>query len=191
LLVARIRHTCAYIKVASGMRKMTANVIAFQSPVPKVYNILPPPQEDLDDILAILYVGPCKPTPDDLKRLPFFVRRNVVIKALQWLMLNHRDYADIKISEDNLKQYSETDIPVSIEYRASSVNKVAEGTSKYDLEAEHGVMEGECSFSVHGLTGESIEMMTSEALKAAALKHLNIGGSMLAVGHSNTLQKAP
>src|SRR6266540_798157 len=46
-------------------------------------------------------------------------------------------------------------------------------------------MEGECSFSVHGLTGESIEMMSSEALKAAALKHLNIGGSMLAVGHGS------
>ena len=74
LLVARIRHTCAYVKVASGMRKMTANVIAFQSPVPKVYNILPPPHDDLDDVLAILYTGSCKPTHDDLTRLPFFVR---------------------------------------------------------------------------------------------------------------------
>ena len=53
ILVARIRHTCAYVKVASGMRKMTANVVAFQSPVPKVYNILPPPRDDLDDVLAI------------------------------------------------------------------------------------------------------------------------------------------
>jgi hypothetical protein len=185
MLVARVRHTCAYVKVASGMRKMTANVIAFQSPVPKVYNILPPPRDDLDEVLAILYTGPCKPTPDDLKRLPFFVRRNNVVKALEWLKLNHRDYADIDISQENLKQYSETAIPVSIEYRQCSSNKVPEGTSKHDLEAEHGVMEGECAFSVHGLTGESIEMMSSEALKAAALKHLNIGGSMLAVGHSS------
>ena len=79
MLVARIRHTCAYVKVASGMRKMTANVVAFQSPVPKVYKILPPPRDDLDEVLAILYTGPCKPTPDDLKRLPFFVRRNHVL----------------------------------------------------------------------------------------------------------------
>jgi hypothetical protein len=185
ILVARIRHTCAYVKVASGMRKMTANVVAFQSPVPKVYNILPPPRDDLDDVLAILYTGPCKPTPDDLKRLPFFVRRNKVVSALEWLKLNHRDYVDIEISQENLHQYSETEIPVSIEYRECSSNKVPEGTSKHDLEAEHGVVEGECSFSVHGLTGESIKMMTSEALKAAALKHLNIGGSMLAVGHSS------
>jgi len=73
LLVACIHHTCAYVKVASGMRKMTANVIAFQSPIPKVYNVLPPSHEDLNDVLAILYTGPCKPTADDLQRLPFFV----------------------------------------------------------------------------------------------------------------------
>jgi hypothetical protein len=185
MLVARIRHTCAYVKVASGMRKMTANVVAFQSPVPKVYTMLPPPRDDLDEVLAILYTGPCKPTPEDLKRLPFFVRRNKVVSALEWLILNHRDYADIRISQQNLEQYSETEIPVSIEYRECSSNKIPEGTSKYDLEAEHGVMEGECSFSVHGLTGESIETMSSEALKAAALKHLDIGGSMLAVGHNS------
>jgi len=77
------------------------------------------------------------------------------------------------------------EIPVSIEYHESSHNKVPEGVSKHNLEAEHGIMEGECSFSVHSLTGESIEMMSSEVLKAAALKHLNIGGSILAVGHSS------
>lgn len=45
-----------------GMQKMKANVIAFESPVAKVYHELPPPREDLDDILAILFTGPCKPT---------------------------------------------------------------------------------------------------------------------------------
>jgi hypothetical protein len=35
LLVAKVRHTCAFVKVASGMRKMKANIVAFESPVPK------------------------------------------------------------------------------------------------------------------------------------------------------------
>lgn len=43
LLVAKVRHTCAFVKVASGMCKMKANIVAFESPVPKIYNILPPP----------------------------------------------------------------------------------------------------------------------------------------------------
>ena len=40
LLVARVCHTCAFVKV--GMRKMKANIVAFESPVPKIYNMLPP-----------------------------------------------------------------------------------------------------------------------------------------------------
>ncbi|KAF8235862.1 hypothetical protein L208DRAFT_1534640, partial [Tricholoma matsutake] len=39
LLVACICHNCCFIKIASsGLRKMVAHVIAFESPVPKVYN---------------------------------------------------------------------------------------------------------------------------------------------------------
>ncbi|KAF8076940.1 hypothetical protein FPV67DRAFT_1407730, partial [Lyophyllum atratum] len=38
LLVARVRHNCNFVRVASsGRRKMTAHLVAFESPVPKVY----------------------------------------------------------------------------------------------------------------------------------------------------------
>ena len=132
LLIAHVRHTCSYVKVASGMRKMKANIIAFESPIPKIYNVLPPPRDDMDDVLAILFTGPCKPTSEDLKRTPFLVRRNHVAKALEWLKLNHCDYADIEISSKNLDQYDENSSPVSIEYRESNANKVVEGTSVFD-----------------------------------------------------------
>ena len=74
ILVAKVRHTCAYVKVASGMRKMKANVVAFESPVPKIYAVLPPPREDIEEVLAILFTGPSKPTPEDFARTPFLVR---------------------------------------------------------------------------------------------------------------------
>ncbi|KAF8815881.1 hypothetical protein BYT27DRAFT_7031813, partial [Phlegmacium glaucopus] len=39
LLVARIHHNCCFVKVASsGLKKMVAHVIAFESPLPKVYH---------------------------------------------------------------------------------------------------------------------------------------------------------
>ncbi|KDR71676.1 hypothetical protein GALMADRAFT_74671, partial [Galerina marginata CBS 339.88] len=38
LLIAKVRHTCSYVKVASGMRKMKANIVAFESPIPKIYD---------------------------------------------------------------------------------------------------------------------------------------------------------
>jgi hypothetical protein len=190
ILVAKVRHTCAFVKVASGMRKMKANIVAFESPIQKIYNVLPPPREDLDEVLAILFTGPCKPTADseDFARTPFLVRRNSVIAALEWLRLNHSDYADIQISKENVMQYEENMPPVSIEYRERLTNKVAEGTSVFDQEEEEGTVEGDCAFTVHGLTGENLNSMTPTALKAMALRHLNSGGKMLAVGHSDKFQ---
>ena len=188
ILIARVRHTCAFVKVASGMRKMKANIVAFESPIPKIYNILPPPRQDLDEVLAILFTGPAKPTEKDFARTPFLVRRNAVITALEWLRLNHSDYADIEISHENANQYGEDMPPVSVEYQPRSSNKVPEGTSVFDQEEEDGTVEGDCVFTVHGLTSELYNSMTPSALKAMALRHLNSGGMMLAVGHSDRFE---
>src|SRR6266567_1063967 len=73
LLIARVCHTCCYVKVASGMRKMKANIIAFESPIPKIYDILPPPYAEMNEVLAILFTGSCKPTESDLSHTPFLV----------------------------------------------------------------------------------------------------------------------
>jgi hypothetical protein len=98
------------------------------------------------------------------------------------------DYADIEVSHSNLMQYGETIPPVTVEYRWSESNKVPEGTSVFDNEEEDGTVEGDCVFTVHGLTGEICNSMTPNALKALALRHLNSGGKVLAVGHSDQLQ---
>ena len=188
ILIARVRHTCAYAKVASGMRKMKANVVAFESPVPKIYSVLPPPRKDLDEVLAILFTGPSKPTSEDFSRTPFLVRRNAVIAALEWLKLNHADYAKIEISREHMDQYDEEMPPVSIEYKESVTNKVPEGTSVFDQEEEEGTEEGDCAFTVHGLTGETLNSMSPNAMKILALRHLNNNGKMLAVGHSDKLE---
>ena len=57
LLIAGVRHPCCYVKVASGMCKMKANVIAFQSPIPKVYDVLPPPCSELG-LFTVAILGP-------------------------------------------------------------------------------------------------------------------------------------
>ena len=188
LLIARLRHNCCFVRVASGMRKMTSHVVAFQSPTPKLYQALPPPVEELDDVLAILFTGPTKPTQKDFERTPLLVRRNAVARALEWLKLNHSDYSDLEISYSNLAKYPEDDPPVSVEYCPATTNKYPENTSTFDDEAEDGTEQGDCPFVVHGLTGESLDTMTSNRLKAIALTHLNKGGRMLAVGHSSKLE---
>ena len=94
LLIARVRHNRCMVKVSSGMDKMCANAISFSNPMPKVYNVLPPPIEEMDEVLAFIYTGPCKPTKADFKRTPMLVRHLKVAKALYWLKLNHIDYYD-------------------------------------------------------------------------------------------------
>src|ERR1700723_2836503 len=97
LLIARVRHNRCIVKVSSGMFKMRANAISFSNPMPKIYNVLPPPIEELDEVLAFIYTGPCKPTKADFQRTPLLVRRLKVSKALHWLKLNHVDYYDCEI----------------------------------------------------------------------------------------------
>jgi hypothetical protein len=51
LLIARVRHNHCIIRVSSGMHKMKANAISFANPMPKIYNILPPPADEMNDVL--------------------------------------------------------------------------------------------------------------------------------------------
>ena len=188
LLIARVRHNRCIVRVSSGMHKMRANAITFANPTPKIYNILPPPIEDLDEVLAFIYTGPCKPTRSDFERTPLLVRRNKVATALNWLKLNHCDYFDLEISEKNLAQYPENDIPVVVEYRKSFSNKNPESTAVHDMEEEEGTETGMCPFVVHGLTGEEYTTKSLKAIKAIALKHLKDNKNILAIGHSKDPQ---
>ena len=81
LLIARVRHNRCIVKVSSGMSKMRANAISFSNPMPKIYSILPPPIEEMDEVLAFIYTGPCKPTKADFQRTPLLVRHLKVSKA--------------------------------------------------------------------------------------------------------------
>ena len=189
LLVARVRVNSCFVHVASsGLRKMASHVIAFKSPVPKIYHKLPPPIEELDEVLAILFTGPCEPTEKEFQRTPLLVRRNQVAQALEWLKLNHSDYADLEIAYDELDRYPEDSPPVSVQYQHSLTNKVAEGTSVFDDALDDGVDQGDCPFVVHGLMGEQLDTKSVTALKGIALRHWNNRGAALAISHDDSPQ---
>lgn len=186
MLVQRIHHKCTFIKVASGLRKMVSHVVAFEAPTLKVYDILPPPREDLDDVLAVMFSGPSVPTEKELNRLPLFVRRKYVYEALRWLQLNHSAYQNLHISLENLNEYPEDRPPVEIMYRCAETNRTREELSSFDDGADQGVEEGECPFIVHGLTGDAVQNKTTEGLKAEALRYLNSQGKFLVIQHATS-----
>ena len=188
LLVARVRHNRCLVKVSSGMYKMRANAISFANPMPKIYNILPLPIDEMDDVLAFIYTGPCMPTKSDFERTPLLVRRKKVAAALEWLKLNHCDYFDLEISYDNLNEYPEHGPPVVVDYYHSTTNKTPESTAINDMETEDGTESGPCPFVVHGLTGEEFSTKSLKAIKAIALEHLTNNGKILAIGHEKQAQ---
>jgi hypothetical protein len=189
LLVARVRHNRCVVRVnRSGMHKMKANAITFANPTPRVYHQLPPPLEELDEVLAFIYTGPCRPTTEDLKCTPLLVRRKKVGKALEWLKLNHIGYSDLDISYDNLNTYPEDGPPVVVDYRRSNGERDPEATAVNENEIEDGASSGDCPFVVHGLTGEALETKSIKTLIAIAMDHMAKNHKVLAIGHEENPQ---
>src|SRR3984893_1922369 len=112
LLVSRVRHNRCVVRVGKGMHKMIANAVMFEHPMQKIYSVLPPPIEEMDELLAFIFTGRCQPTEDDFRRIPLLVRRNNGSRSLRWLKINHRDYADREISHKNRESYPEDSPPV-------------------------------------------------------------------------------
>lgn len=101
VLIARVRHNRCVIRVNSGRVRMYANAIMFAQPALKIYLKLPPSRDELSEVLAFIFTGPSAPTQEDFHRTPMLVRRQKVADALEWLKLNHEDYADLEISQEN------------------------------------------------------------------------------------------
>ncbi len=184
LLVAVERHNVCIGKVTKGQHKMTANAVVYAQPVGKFHSALPPKPDELAECLTILFVGPCKPLPADLKRTPFIVRRKVVLAALRWLILNHRDYEGISVSYENLAAYGEEEPPVNVIYRVGDGEIPVESQPGYGGRENEDVKDGECTFAVHGLTESDYVELSRDQRVAAAIKHFDAGGGALAYGHA-------
>ena len=177
------------IKVhVSGMSKMRANVVSHSLPMPKIYSVLPPPKDELDEVLAFIYLGPNVPTEKDYRRTPMLVRRNKVAAALEWLKLNHIDYVDLNISYENLAAYPENEPPVIVNYtQTTGSNQDAESTAVNNLDEDGGMEKGDCPFIVHGLTGKTLEHLGKirpYEITARAVEHFKSGGKVLGIGQS-------
>ena len=158
----------------------------FANPQVKVYNALPPSRQDLDEVLAFTYTRITSPTDEDYARTPMLVQRNKVSEALEWLKLNHTDYADLEISKENLDSYPLNGVPVVVTFHESKEgsNKIPSAMSVHDIEEEEGTESGPCSFTVHGLTGIEYSKLPKDAKLTAALRHLESGGKSLAISHA-------
>jgi hypothetical protein len=191
MMIARVRHNRAVVRVSSGRAKMVANVIMFSNPTLSVYRMLPPSRDEMKEVLAFIFTGSAQPTDEDFKRTPLLVRRDKVSKALDWLKLNHSDYKDLEISKENLESYPLSGVPVVVDFKKmcpAESNKLPAAMSTHDMEEEDGTETGICPFAVHGITGDEYTKLSMTQLKARALKHLHDQGKVLGIGHEEKPQ---
>ncbi|KAF6741294.1 hypothetical protein DFP72DRAFT_804127, partial [Ephemerocybe angulata] len=139
-MISRVRYNRCVVRVATGHAKMVANVVAFEHPSKKIYDRLPMAPDELSEVLSIIYTGVEPPGDDDLKRTPVLVRRHKVQNALEWLKLNHRDYADLSIDYETLGTYALEDVPIGILRKDMDLgeegNILASAKSLFDTDIE-------------------------------------------------------
>ena len=185
-VIARIAISDAVTRIhISNLYKMKCNVVCNALPTRKIYDILPPPISDLENVLAIIFISPNAPIPDDFKKTPLLVRRDKVAAALEWLKLNHSDYADLQISYKNLQEYPEDRPPVAVDFHPTTHNSNLESTAVHDNDDEHGTSNGMASFVVHGLTSERVTELWDTDPKQIyfkALRYFEKGNKALGVG---------
>ncbi len=183
LMIARYRHSFCVAQVTLGQRYLAANVIVFGQPVARAYKFLPPPRSEIEEILAILFVGSVSPTEADFRRTPFLMRHRVVVQCVDWLRYNSVSYSDVEISMENLQQYPKDAPPVAVVFRKSAELSATANPAVNAGEPNLGVGSGECAFIVHSLTGEDMADMTYDAKVARAIRYFDGGGEALAYGH--------
>lgn len=96
ILIARIHPVISLYKIRGSQLAYSGNVINFRKEVSSIASVLPHDLATLDTLMLVN-----KETPSGLQI--FRARAGRVGRALRWLKMNHRYYADITIDESRLE----------------------------------------------------------------------------------------
>lgn len=119
-LISLYRHNSCIIKLQSPFHSHTTaqtalrgNCITFVQNLPNIVNSLPLTLNDLSDTLKVIFIGSRPPQRIHLKKV-LTVRKNKIVRALQWLKKFNVLYQSININFETIAQLPEDDIPESI-----------------------------------------------------------------------------
>ncbi|KAJ3482221.1 hypothetical protein NLI96_g7136 [Meripilus lineatus] len=186
MMVSLYRHNAFVVRVRKGQKKMISNAIVFSQPIAKLCKVLPPTFEEMEGCMGVVFVGPNKPTIEDYKRTRFLVRKSYVRAALNWLVLNHKDYKDVIIDASRLDKYDENVPPGFIKYQPGSATETGENIASHENVEERGTETGPCPLTVQGISVDTLTGLTPKARIASVIRnHLREGKPVLAVGRSD------
>jgi hypothetical protein len=201
LIVARCRAKMCVVKLQdhrddvelpTAQRGIKGHVIVFPQHPESVSKLMPPALCDIIAPICIIFCGSAKPSLEWLKEKarPLVVRREAVLKALQWLRIHNALYHDVVIDaarlsalpEEDVLNYSIEYIPLSLASRnLSSRYDVHIGSSSTD-DLPQPLLDDQVQFESVVITDVEAHS-PSYQLKAAALRHAKRGGSFIEVPH--------
>ncbi|KAK7032399.1 hypothetical protein VNI00_013147 [Paramarasmius palmivorus] len=102
--ISRVRATRCMFKLTYGPAGQFAargNVCILPQNVVKLMDTLPPPISSVMDECCVILVGSLDTeiTAEKLRRTPLLVRRNVIRRALRWLIANNPHYSDLDLND--------------------------------------------------------------------------------------------
>ncbi|KAF8426797.1 hypothetical protein L210DRAFT_3307660, partial [Boletus edulis BED1] len=163
---------------ANTQRGLRGHVIVYPQEPEHAIDILPPPIDEILNMICVIFVGSSAPSCEWLKKhaRPLLVRRQRVISALAWLRLHNPYYKDTRVNDSVCSSLPVEDVlPVHIEVVAPSGHRDSL-TARYD-----GVSQDTPSDCSSGVTSEIFESVVvtnidasapSHVLRAAAMEHV-------------------
>ncbi|KAJ7110809.1 hypothetical protein C8R43DRAFT_821853, partial [Mycena crocata] len=94
-------------------RGVVGHIIVYPQRPSVIAKSLPPSLEDITTPICVIFVGAHPPTPEWLKTkaLPLIVRKERVMRALDWLKIHNHLYRDVFIDREVLKDLPDESIP--------------------------------------------------------------------------------
>jgi hypothetical protein len=206
LIVARCRAKLCIVKLQDHrddvelptvQRGIKGHVIVFPQHPETMAEVMPAQLSDIVTLVCIIFCGSTKPTLEWLKEKarPLVVRRDAVLKALQWLRVHNPLYKDVIIDATRISVLPEEDVlGHNIEHIPLSTSSHAL-VSRYDAPTGLVSMVSAANFpppqsddhvQFERVTITDVDVHApSYQLKAAALRHAKRGGSFIEVPHDS------
>ena len=202
ILVARCRAKMCIVKLQDHrddielptvQRGIKGHIIVFPQHPEMISNIMPPTIDDVVTPICVLFCASTPPTSKWLKEnaRPLVVRREVVLKALQWLCTHNHLYKNVTIDADRVSMLPEEDVlryniehvPVSTAAR-TLVSRYDNPDNEHLSQNTTPELPRDSPVQFESVTITDVDANApSYQLKAAALRHAKRGGSFIQVPH--------
>ena len=180
----RVRRNLSWDHFYSQSR-IKGHIVTFPMNPTMVLQTLPLPLERLSEVIKVVFVGRKELSHTEATQLSFFiVRRNKVLRALQWLVINNPLYAGVEIDQHAVNNLPHEGLPRQIYETITFSNRLSEDIashSRYDEADDSGG-------SLHDVSLIWLEADEDEEMADEGVTNIPSRGIQNSVDSDNSMQ---